>query len=70
LNKKKAHGASSSISSIPSSTRGRQLKKKQIENKRSESSMARLAELCPEDKAKIGELVKKLANETKEKQEY
>jgi hypothetical protein len=32
--------------------------------------MARLSELCPEDKAKIGELVKKLANETKEKVEF
>lgn len=32
--------------------------------------MARLAELCPEDKAKIGELVKKLAEETKQKQDF
>ena len=37
---------------------------------RSVSNGARLAELCPEDKAKIGELVKKLALETKQKQEY
>jgi hypothetical protein len=29
--------------------------------------MARLSELCVEDKAKIGELVKKLASETKAK---
>lgn len=29
-----------------------------------------MSELCPEDKAKIGELVKKLALETKQKQEY
>jgi hypothetical protein len=34
---------------------------------RSSSSNARLADLCPEDKAKIGELVKKLAGESKEK---
>ena len=29
------------------------------------SNGARLSELCPEDKAKIGELVKKLAIESK-----
>jgi len=34
------------------------------------SSGARLAELCAEDKAKIGELVKKLALESKQKQEF
>lgn len=34
------------------------------------SSNARLKDLCMEDKAKIGELVKKLADETKAKQEY
>ena len=34
---------------------------------RTDSSNARLADLCPEDKAKIGELVKKLASETKTK---
>ena len=33
-------------------------------------SNARLKDLCMEDKAKIGELVKKLADETKAKQEY
>ena len=33
-------------------------------------SNARLKNLCMEDKAKIGELVKKLADETKAKQEY
>jgi len=38
------------------------------ERDRSLSCGARLKELCPEDKAKIGELVKKLAQETKEKQ--
>jgi hypothetical protein len=32
--------------------------------------MARLSELCPEDKAKIGELVKKLAEESKQKQDF
>jgi hypothetical protein len=36
---------------------------------RTESSNARLSDLCPEDKAKIGELVKKLATETKQKLE-
>ena len=36
---------------------------------RSKSNGARLQELCPEDKAKIGELVRKLAEETKQKQE-
>ena len=34
------------------------------------SSNARLADLCQDDKAKIGDLVKKLAGETKEKLEY
>lgn len=37
---------------------------------RSTSSTARLSELCAEDKAKIGDLVKKLAMETKQKQEF
>ncbi|CDW78209.1 UNKNOWN [Stylonychia lemnae] len=41
-----------------------------IQNERSMSNGARLSELCPEDKAKIGELVKKLAIESKQKQEY
>ncbi len=36
---------------------------------RSKSSGARLQELCPEDKAKIGELVRKLAEETRQRQE-
>lgn len=43
--------------------RGRTLQ--QPDRQRTASSMARLSELCPEDKAKIGELVKKLADETK-----
>ena len=30
---------------------------------------ARLGDLCPEDKSKIGELVKKLASETKMRQD-
>ncbi len=34
------------------------------------SGAARLTDLCPEDRAKIGELVKKLAVETKQKQEW
>ena len=42
-------------------------KNKKAPAQRTESSNARLADLCPEDKAKIGELVKKLASETKEK---
>ena len=33
-------------------------------SERSQSTGARLQELCPEDKAKIGELVKKLALES------
>ncbi len=37
---------------------------------RSLSQGAKLSELCPEDKAKIGELVKKLALESKQKKEY
>ena len=49
------------------SERGRKPAKALPERQRSQSSTARLAELCPEDKAKIGELVKKLAGETKEK---
>lgn len=32
-------------------------------------NQARLADLCPEDKSKIGELVKKLASETKKREE-
>ena len=32
-------------------------------------NQARLADLCPDDKSKIGELVKKLASETKARQE-
>eukprot|EP00347_Sterkiella_histriomuscorum_P022187 403331368 len=39
-------------------------------HERSVSQGARLTDLCPEDKAKIGELVKKLAIESKQKQEY
>jgi len=42
----------------------------QGERGRSASSAARLKDLCVEDKAKIGELVKKLADETKAKFEY
>lgn len=44
--------------------------KQAAKNERSQSNGARLQELCPEDKAKIGELVKKLALETKQKEEY
>lgn len=40
-----------------------------VQDSRSKSNGARLQELCPEDKAKIGELVRKLAEETKQKQE-
>ena len=32
-------------------------------------NQVRLADLCPEDKSKIGELVKKLASETKKREE-
>lgn len=32
-------------------------------------NQAKLADLCPEDKSKIGELVKKLAGETKKREE-
>lgn len=42
----------------------------QADRGRSTSSNARLKDLCVEDKAKIGELVKKLADETKAKFEY
>lgn len=52
------------------SERGRQMNSgKKKEKQRTESSNARLQDLCPEDKAKIGELVKKLAGESKEKME-
>lgn len=40
-----------------------------MQDSRSKSNGARLQELCPEDKAKIGELVRKLAEETKQKQD-
>lgn len=40
-----------------------------MHDSRSKSNGARLQELCPEDKAKIGELVRKLAEETRQKQE-
>ena len=40
---------------------------KKKEKQRTESSMARLKDLCAEDKAKIGELVKKLAGESTDK---
>ena len=33
------------------------------------ANQARLADLCPEDKSKIGDLVKKLAGETKKREE-
>ena len=36
---------------------------------RTQSGEARLTDLCPEDKKKIGELVKKLAEREREKEE-
>ena len=36
----------------------------------SSTGQARLADLCAEDKAKIGELVKKLATEKQEKEDF
>ena len=55
-------------------SRGRQMakphkKQQEVPPQRSASSLARLHDLCPEDKAKIGELVKKLATEQQQKQE-
>ena len=39
----------------------------QLRDRSISSGAARLTDLCPEDKAKIGELVKKLAIESKQK---
>jgi septal ring factor EnvC (AmiA/AmiB activator) len=55
---------------LQKSTEGRKPKPQSKKSERPQSSGARLQELCPEDKAKIGELVKKLAMETKQKEEY
>jgi len=52
-------------------SRGRVLSKgPKPEEPRVTSTMARLGDLCPADKAKIGELVKKLATETQQKQAF
>ena len=61
-----AHEASSALraSALTSTSRT------QVSSVSSAGGQARLADLCAEDKAKIGELVKKLANEKQEKEDF